>query len=130
MSASSLYLGIGVLMALVLGSLVSRQRGKHKVMFGDGGVPALQQAIRAHGNFVEYAPIGLLALVALDALGEPPRLIHVLGIALIAGRLLHAWGISHSPGESPGRMIGIILTYLMLLASGVLLILAFFGAKL
>ena len=129
LTASPLYVGLGALLALLLGLLVSRQRGLHKVGIGDGGVPELQRAMRAHGNFVEYAPIVLLALVALEAIGEAKWLIHLLGIAFILARLAHAWGISASSGESPGRLVGASVTFLILLLSGALLILGFLGVR-
>jgi uncharacterized membrane protein YecN with MAPEG domain len=31
-------------------------------VFGDGGDPEMSQAIRAHGNFAEYVPLGLILL--------------------------------------------------------------------
>jgi uncharacterized membrane protein YecN with MAPEG domain len=34
------------------------------------------------------------------------------GIALVAGRLLHAWGLWRSNGSSPGRVAGQALTWI------------------
>jgi uncharacterized membrane protein YecN with MAPEG domain len=43
--------------------------------------------------------------------------LHLMGIALTLGRILHAWGLSTSPGESFGRAAGTTLTWLTLLAA-------------
>jgi uncharacterized membrane protein YecN with MAPEG domain len=45
-----------------------------------------------------------------------------MGIALVVGRVLHAWGLSGNPNESFGRAAGITLTWLTLLAALVLCI--------
>ena len=46
-------------------------RVRSKVDFGDGDVPALRQALRAHGNFVEQAPIALILIGCAEAAGAP-----------------------------------------------------------
>jgi uncharacterized membrane protein YecN with MAPEG domain len=107
----------------MLALLVSRQRLRTRTMLGAGGNPALERAIRAHGNFVEYVPLILLllALLALDGLGA--AWLHVMGIALTLGRILHGWGLSTSGRENFGRSAGIVLTWLAMLAALVLCIL-------
>ena len=116
------YAGLNALIALALVLLVERQRLKTRTMFGTGGHPALEQAIRAHGNFVEYVPLILLLLLLLELGGLRPLWLHVLGIALTIGRILHAWGLSTSPGRSFGRAVGTGLTWLTLVAALILCI--------
>lgn len=41
--------------------------------------------------------------------------VHLAGATLIVGRLLHAWGLSHTSGTSFGRFTGTVLTWLVLL---------------
>ena len=41
-------------------------RRENKVSLGDGDIKELQQAIRSHGNFAEYVPLGLILLACLD----------------------------------------------------------------
>jgi uncharacterized membrane protein YecN with MAPEG domain len=41
----------------------------------------------------------------------------------------HAYGLSRDPGRSPGRMIGVTLTYLVLIAGAILAILSFFNIR-
>jgi uncharacterized protein len=111
------YAGLNALIALVLAILVVRQRGKTKTNLGTGGHPAMERAIRAHGNFIEYVPLILLLMLLLELGGLAPLWIHLMGIALTLGRVLHAWGLSTSPGESFGRAVGIGLTWLVLLVA-------------
>jgi uncharacterized membrane protein YecN with MAPEG domain len=111
------YAGINGLIALVLAVLVVRQRGRTKTGLGTGGHLALEQAIRVHGNFVEYVPLILILLLLLELGGLAPLWLHLMGITITLGRILHAWGLSTSPGESFGRAAGTTLTWLTLLAA-------------
>jgi uncharacterized protein len=77
----------------------------------DDGV--LQRKMRAHSNFAEYVPLGLLFLVALELMSSPTWQIWLLGSALTGGRIAHAWGVIKTYGPSPGRAIGFFLTWLV-----------------
>lgn len=120
--AAALWAGLHVVLLLVLSLLVVRQRQKHKVALGDEGVPELAQAIRAFGNASEYVPAGLVGLAVLVLAGAPPLAIHVLGVVLFAGRVIHAVGLSLSGGTSIARALGIVLTWLAYVMLGVALL--------
>jgi hypothetical protein len=124
--AAALWTGLNILLLLALSLLVVRQRQKHKVMIGDGGAEELLRANRAFGNATEYVPAALIGLAVLAAVGANPLIIHGLGAALLVGRIGHAVGLSRSAGTSAGRFVGTLLTWLVLLFTGVLLVL--FGA--
>jgi uncharacterized membrane protein YecN with MAPEG domain len=109
--AAALWVGLHILLMLVLSALVTRQRQKHKIPFGDDGVPELAQAIRAFGNASEYVPVGLAGLIVLDLAGAAPLLVHIAGFLLLAGRVTHAFGLSNSGGASVPRAIGMTLTW-------------------
>ena len=69
-----------------------------------------------HANAVEWAlPVLLLMLVA-ELNRAAPLLLHACGVALVAGRVLHAMGLSRSGGLSFGRFVGTGLTWIALLA--------------
>jgi uncharacterized membrane protein YecN with MAPEG domain len=121
--AAVLYIGLNGLITLILALYVSRCRLKSKIDFGDGGDLALQRAIRAHGNNVEYVPITLLTILGVAVLSASTLLVHILGIALTAGRVLHGIGLNLSGGASFGRGAGILLTWLALLAGAIAAIL-------
>ncbi len=123
---TSLYVGLAGLLALFLALVVVKNRQKHKVALGDGGVGQLQQAQRVHANFVEYVPLALVFILILELQGAPSSWLHGLGTALIVGRVLHAYGLMRSPHSSPGRFVGTILTWLVyLFGAGACLFYAF-----
>ena len=115
LGVTSLYAGLLGLLLLAVSINVSRERGRAQVSIGDGGDKGLIAAIRAQGNFVEYAPLTLFLIAVAEIQGAPALAIHVLGAALFVGRALHAVGITRRKSLNPMRMIGMILTYLTLL---------------
>ena len=119
LDASILYAGLFVLFFLLLKGRVGQVRAGEKVMFGDGANERLQRAQRVQGNAVEDVPVTLIGLVGLGLLAAPVWLIHVLGLAFLAGRILHAVGLSSSSGSSAGRMWGTLITLLVMLATAV-----------
>ncbi|HXQ32100.1 MAG TPA: MAPEG family protein [Steroidobacteraceae bacterium] len=122
-SITGLYGGLTALLVIGLGVRVVRLRMRHRVGLGDGGIAELSRAIRAHGNLVENAPLALLLmLIAELSAAAPPVALHAAGVAVLTGRLLHAFGLSRSPTRSPGRFLGVLLTWLTILALALLLI--------
>ena len=64
--------GITALLGLLAAFLtfrVIRQRVVFDVHAGDGGKPALAQAMRAHSNFAEHSPLALLLLALAQSSG-------------------------------------------------------------
>ena len=111
---TALYAGIIMLLLLALALPVSRLRGKMRTGLGDGGHPELARAIRAHANLSEWGIAVLLLLLVAELNRAPVALLHIAGIVLVIGRLLHAFGLSRSGGASFGRMYGSGLTWLVL----------------
>lgn len=72
---------------------------------------ALQRTMRAHGNFIEYVPLGLLFLVALEFMQASTALLWFLGATLLVSRIFHAWGVIETYGPSPKRAIGFFGTW-------------------
>ncbi len=114
--AAALWTGLHLILLLVLSVLVTRQRRKHHIEIGDGGVPALNQAIRAFGNAAEYVPAALIGLGVLALAGAMPLLIHPIGFLLFAGRVMHAVGLSRSTGVSWLRTAGVLATWIAYIA--------------
>ncbi|MBV1703842.1 MAG: MAPEG family protein [Hyphomicrobiales bacterium] len=109
--AALAYVAALALMAIPLAGNVSVNRRRAKVGIMDGGDAKLAQAIRVHGNFSEYAPLAAVLLVAEGVAGASGWAVHATGLAIVAGRLSHAYGLSHSTGYSPGRYVGTLLTF-------------------
>ena len=120
--AAALWAGLHLILLLVLAVLVTRQRRRHRVETGDGGVPALAQAIRAFGNASEYVPAAMAALAILALAGAPPLLIHPIGLILFLGRLVHGFGLSRSTGATWARAVGVLATWVAYVAAAAALL--------
>jgi uncharacterized membrane protein YecN with MAPEG domain len=114
MRTAALYAGILGLMLIFLTLSVANGRRSARVALGDGGNEVLRRRIRAHGNFVEYVPITLLLLALSEHLGLGSLFIHLLGIAFIAARAAHAYGISQEKENFAFRMFGTSVTLTVL----------------
>ena len=119
------YLGVLGLLFAFLGLRVARMRRGEKIGFGDGDNRYLRSAIRAHANFAEYVPIIVLMNALLEMGGASAVQMHVLLGTLTVSRILHPFGM-HAKPMTPqfivGRIVGMILTFLVLLASALLLL--------
>jgi uncharacterized membrane protein YecN with MAPEG domain len=111
------------LLAVLLAARVIVFRVRFKVNAGDGGHAPLAQAIRAHANLVEHAPLALIVLAFAEASVPAWRwLIMVVGVVLLIARLASAWGLSHSLGGSTGRQAGAGLTQLVTVVASLLVL--------
>lgn len=94
---SALYAVLGALLLIKFSFDVVRLRMQYRVSYGDGGFSELQSAIRIHGNAVEYIPVALILLLLMEMDGAETWMVHVCGLLLIAGRLMHYYGFSPPP---------------------------------
>ena len=78
--------------------------------------------MRRHGNFVEYVPFVLLMMALAEASGMPPVWMHVIGIVLLASRLIHVFGLNATQPANPLRVTGTVGTHLSVLACVVFLL--------
>ena len=122
---TAVYLGVLGLLYAFLGLRVARFRRGNKIVFGDADNLYLRSAIRAHANFAEYVPIIVLINAMLEMGGAASVQMHVLLGTLTVSRILHPFGM-HAKPMTPqfivGRIVGMILTFLVLVASAVLLL--------
>jgi uncharacterized protein len=111
MAITALYAALITLLFLALSVRVIVLRGSARIALGDGGDRKLSRAIRSHANCAEYAPIGILLVGLAESLSAPGRLLHALGIGLLAGRVVHAYGVSQEPENTRFRATGMGLTF-------------------
>jgi uncharacterized membrane protein YecN with MAPEG domain len=105
---------------LVLMSLpISLRRRKAKISLGVGEDVPLQNLVRAHGNFTEYAPMGLIILALLEMADAGPQTLWIIAALLVAGRIAHAIGMYTM--ILPLRVLGTALTQAMLVYGAVVL---------
>lgn len=123
---ASIYLACLALLYVALSIRTLRTRRRLKIAIGDGGNPIMLRAIRVHSNFAEYVPIGVLLLIVTEFNRAPAALVHLLGICLLVGRLLHAYGVSQEDERFLFRVYGMALTFACyVLAAGFLIYVSF-----
>lgn len=112
---------LGVLL-LALSARVVKFRMKYRMGLGVAEDRDFQAAVRAHANLVEYAPMALLMLALAELNGVPGRWVYWVGMGLVTGRILHAWGmIQGQGGPHRARAAGILLTWAAILVTAILL---------
>jgi uncharacterized membrane protein YecN with MAPEG domain len=104
------------LLLLGLAVLVVARRRSAKIGIGVRDDRELERRVRAHGNAAEYVPVALLLLLVAEMSGLGGTWLHAAGIALFGSRLAHAFGLTRSAGTSPGRLVGTLGTWIVILA--------------
>lgn len=122
LNAVALYAAFNAFILIWLAVNVGKRRQAAKVWMGDGGDPTVIRALRGQANFVEYVPMALIMLTVMALLGAPAIAIHIAGIVLTVGRLLHAWHFiqDDAPGWQRGAGAAATLAVLALTALGLI----------
>jgi len=107
---------------IFLSMRVIRMRVAGRIALGDANNPKLQRAIRVHGNFAEYAPLAIILLAFVELQKFSPLLVHALCWMLIAGRAIHAYGVSQEKEDYRLRVAGMVLTFTAMAISALLLL--------
>ena len=103
-------------------------RGKEKILHGDGGSALLMQRMRAQANFIENAPLVLIAIGLIEASGRGGQWLPIVGGLFMLARVSHGIGMDNA-GFSPFRSVGALVTMvteLGLAVVGVLIVLGKF----
>lgn len=117
------YAGFLGLLLLILSIRVILNRRSLQVAIGHGNQPKLERAMRVQANFAEYVPLCLLLLFMLEmSSGGGGTQIHSLCILLLAGRCLHAYGVSQQEEKLPIRVAGMVMTFVVLVATSLSLV--------
>ncbi|MEM9146466.1 MAG: MAPEG family protein [Pseudomonadota bacterium] len=119
---TAVYAGLLTLWIIYLTVRVGQMRTRHKVSLGDGGERAVLHASRAHGNAVETIPLTLLLMALAESIGAPAIALHLLGLGLVAARVLHGMYFFGGARVLALRSVGMGLTALvqLVLALGLL----------
>ena len=119
-SITALYGAILGLIVIALAINVTVHRVKLRVPLGDGGNAEMRRMIRLHGNAAEYIPLAIALMLIYELNGGAHLGLHIIGVALIAGRVVQTWGMWATDMTNIGRQIGQSLTWLSLIALAVL----------
>jgi uncharacterized membrane protein YecN with MAPEG domain len=103
-----MYASIFALFALVLSFRAGGFRGKTgvSVLYGEPPNLELAQRVRVHQNFLEYVPMILIVMGAIEINGGSSLFLYIVGDLLIVARIAHAIGLKHDNMGHPGRLIG------------------------
>lgn len=114
---TSLFAALLTLLYIVLAIRIIRLRWKERVGLGTGESLPLKAAVRVHGNFAEYVPLGLILLALMELNNASEGLMFAMGGLLFVARIFHAIGLTKSVGVSIYRTIGVLGTFAMLIIS-------------
>lgn len=124
MPVTPLYAALLGLIFVALSIRTIGLRRRHRVGIGDGKNIQLQRATRVHANFAEYVPLALLLVYFVETGGAASLRIHILCIALLCGRLLHAYGVSQPRENYRYRTAGMVLTFSVIISACLFLLFA------
>jgi hypothetical protein len=119
---TAIYAGLLGTLVLVLGFDVGRTRLRTGVSLLEGGNKELAVAIRRHANFIENVPLALLLMALAELNGTSAPVLHGLGVALVAARIAHPFGLDFDQVRHPLRGIGAGVTSLVILVLSILLL--------
>ena len=109
------------LFALVLSFRAGSFRGKTgiSVLHGEPQNMELAERVRVHQNFLEYVPLIVIMMGAIEVNGGNSMFLYIVGDLLFIARVVHAIGLKHDNMAHKGRAIGAGGTALLMLACGV-----------
>jgi uncharacterized protein len=119
------YSGIFGLFFVALSVRTLLLRRKFGIAIGSNNQPLLERASRVHSNFAEYVPMTLLLIYFLELKMPSNIWIHFVCIALLVGRISHAYGVSQIQEKLIYRVIGMTLTFVAIVSTSVRLIIGY-----
>ena len=121
MPITLMYASVFALFALVLSFRAGSFRGKSgiSVLHGDPANMELAERVRVHQNFLEYVPIVIIVMGAIEINGGSSMFLYITGDLLFIARIAHAMGLKHDNMAHKGRLIGAAGTALITLVVAV-----------
>lgn len=125
---TALYASILAIMYFRLSIMVIACRRRHKIALGHGDCKELEQAMRVQANFMEYTPIMILLILLVELQGGYAIIVHLLGLAYIVGRVIHAYGLGRYEKyennilitSTKFRKLGMQITFNLILGAAVI----------
>jgi uncharacterized membrane protein YecN with MAPEG domain len=120
-----LYASLLALLFVALSIRTLRLRRSLRIAIGDSGNTAMLRAMRVHSNFAEYVPLSLVLIFIAESQAAHPYFIHALGLALLIGRVSHAYGVSQSKENYAFRVFGMAMTLTTIITCSAYLLVAY-----
>jgi uncharacterized protein len=121
----SLYAGIFGLLFVALSARTVLLRRQFGIAIGSEDKPLLARASRVHANFAEYVPLSLLLIYLLEIQTSSKLWIHAICIALLIGRIFHAFGVSQVREQLKYRIFGMSLTFSVIISTSIRLMIGY-----
>lgn len=120
MPVTALYAGVFALFALFLSFKAGSLRGKTgiSILYGEPINWELAENVRRHQNFLEYVPMIIILMGAIELNGGSTLLLHIVGILLIISRIAHMLGLHADNMSHAGRVVGAGGSALLTLVAG------------
>lgn len=122
---TSIYAAILGLMFFAITLRVALIRMKTGQSLGVGDDQQFEKIMRGHGNFVETVPMCLILMLLVEQQGAASLTMHVLGLALLSGRVFHYLQLTGVLKPLPFRIAGMVLTLGTAVAASVRLLFGF-----
>lgn len=119
MPITALYAGLLTGLLVILTFRVIGRRRAQRVEIGDGADSDLLRRMRVHANFVEYTPYALILMGLAESLRAAPLMLHAIGLTLLVGRVIHAYGLAQTPHIMRLRVSGMVMTLTAIMAAAV-----------
>lgn len=116
-NVTTLYAGIFGLLVVGFSFYITRARRTFNTAIGSGNSDVLARRIAVQRNLVDYTLYGLLLMLLLEAHLVSVYILHGIGILLLVGRLLHAYGILVAEPRNNRficRIAGMVITFAVL----------------
>lgn len=127
MPITALYAGLLTPILVLLAVRVIRQRRAARVAMGHGDDQLLLRRMRVHANFAENVPLALVLMALAESLKVMPLILHLMGLSLLAARVLHAYGVSQPRENFRFRVAGTSTTFTVLLVGALICVSASLG---
>jgi uncharacterized membrane protein YecN with MAPEG domain len=112
---TALYASALAILMIALMVHVILHRARTHVSLGHGEDGKLHEAIRRHGNMVETVPMALILMALAEAGGMAAGWLHLAGGLLLAGRIIHPFGLTVANPASVLRIAGVSASWIAML---------------
>ncbi len=120
LSITPLYAMPLVILFIAVSSRVIRYRRANSIPLGDAADRELLSRVRAQANCAEYMPFGLLLVMMAERAGAPVLGLHIVGVTLALGRIIHAAHLSYLRTIYGLRVLAITMTFASYLVAAAL----------
>lgn len=106
LAATGVYAALTFFVFVWLANATGKIRRSERIALGDGGNAHLAKLMRGTANLTENAPMFLIMLALAALIGTPAFVIHIIGLAFVIGRVLHASHFVAEKAPLKTRFIG------------------------